>query len=145
MRSEAVSSALVVRTEPHGDGSTRLSTEKGSVTYAFPKPDVVVARYAGILTVELFRGMDEVLARRLALRPSLRLYVDLGDIEHYEPAFREGWAGWFRAHRAQTAALHVLFRSRLVGIGLTVISVALGASITTYSDRAAFERVVSAA
>ena len=131
-----------LRAESIAGGATRLSNEKGSVTYSFPLPDVVLARYAGLLTSELYTEVVDIMARRLAVRPALRMFADLGDIEDYEAGFREGWAGWFRTHRKSVTELHVLFRSRLVGIGLTVIGVATGGNIRTYSDRAAFERIV---
>lgn len=142
MRVESEARKSPLRSESLADGVTRLSSEKGSVAYSFPQPDVVLARYAGVLTAELYTGAVEIMARRLAVRPTLRMFADLGDIEDYDAGFREGWAGWFRAHRQSIGELHVLFRSRLVGIGLTVIGVATGGRILTYSDRAAFERVV---
>ncbi len=144
MRSEAETRRYTLRSESLAEGATRLSSEKGSVTYAFPLPDVVLARYAGLLTAELYTEVVDIMARRLAVRPTLRMYADLGDIDDYDSGFREGWAGWFRTHRKSVAELHVLFRSRLVGIGLTVIGVATGGNIKTYSDRAAFERIVPA-
>ena len=142
MRPQAEARSSTLRSESLSEGATRLSNEKGSVTYSFPQPDVVLARYAGVLTAELYTEVVDIMARRLAVRPSLRMYADLGDIEDYEAGFREGWAGWFRTHRKSVTELHVLFRSRLVGIGLTVIGVATGGNIKTYSDRDAFERVV---
>jgi hypothetical protein len=142
-RGEARTSTL--RSESLANGTTRLFTEKGAVEYSFPLPDVVLARYSGTLTAELYTEVVDIMARRLAVRPTLRLFADLGDITDYDAGFREGWAGWFRTHRKSVGELHVLFRSRLVGIGLTVIGVATGGNITTYSDRAAFERVVPAA
>jgi hypothetical protein len=134
-----------LRSESLANGATRLFSEKGAVAYSFPQPDVVLARYSGMLTAELYTEVVDIMARRLAVRPTLRLFADLGDITDYDAGFREGWAGWFRAHRKSVGELHVLFRSRLVGIGLTVIGVATGGNITTYSDRAAFERAVPTA
>ena len=142
MRSEAETRRHTLRSETLADGATRLSSDKGSVTYSFPLPDVVLARYAGVLTAELYTEVVDIMARRLAVRPTLRMYADLGDIEDYDAGFREGWAGWFRTHRKSVTELHVLFRSRLVGIGLTVIGVATGGNIKTYSDRAAFEQIL---
>jgi hypothetical protein len=142
MRPQAHVSSSTLKSESLPDGTMRLSCEKCSVTYSFPEPDVVLARYAGVLTAELYTGVVEIMARRLAVRPTLRLFADLGDITDYDAGFREGWAGWFRTHRKSISALHVLFRSRLVGIGLTVIGVAIGGNIITYSDRDAFEGVV---
>jgi hypothetical protein len=142
MRPESEARKNVLRSESLEGGVTRLFDDKGAVAYSFPQPDVVLARYSGVLSAALYTEVVDIMARRLAVRPTLRMFADLGEIADYDAGFREGWAGWFRTHRKSVGELHVLFRSRLVGIGLTIIGVATGGRILTYSDRAEFERMV---
>lgn len=145
MQAEAGSKKLVVTSTPRTDGGVMLATEKGSVECSFPKPDLLLARYSGALTGELYGAMAELVARRLVQQPSLRMFIDLEAVTDFEAAFRDGWAGWFRTNRKSLRELHVLFRSRLIGIALTVIGVATGGNIKTYGERAAFDQALGAA
>ena len=118
---------------------TRVSDLKSAVEFWFPKPSVAIGRYTGTPTTALFGPVNDAMARQLRTERSLHVFADLEPIDGFEPAFREAWTGWFRKNRSAVASCHILFRSRLVAIGIGMVSAALGGLVQTYSKREDFE------
>lgn len=118
---------------------TRASDEKSAVEFWFPRPNVAIGRYSGTPTPALFAPVNDAMARRVPRERSLHVFADLYDIEGFEAAFREAWTEWFRKNRSAVASCHILFRSRLVAIGIGMIGAAIGGQVQTYSKREDFE------
>jgi hypothetical protein len=137
--SPAVTNDALLQLEPLPGGMTRASTVRGSVDYGFVRPNVVVGRYAGTPEEPLYLPVTQAMAEQLGHERALHVFADLENIEGYEPALRERWVAWFRAHRPAIASCHILFRSRLVAIGIGIIGVAIGGRVHTYGSRDEFE------
>jgi hypothetical protein len=128
-----------VKIEALPNGVTRAADEKSAVEFWFPKPNVAIGRYTGTPTAELFGPVNDAMARHLRTERSLHVFADLDAIDGFETAFREAWTAWFRKNRSAVASCHILFRSRLVAIGISMVGAALGGMVQTYSKREDFE------
>jgi hypothetical protein len=131
--------------QPLPNGVMRASHGKGAVEFWFPRSNVAVGRYTGTPTAELFSPVIEAMKARLPRELRLHVFADLGAIDGFEPSFRERWRAWFCENRPAVASCHVLFSSRLVAIGIGILSVALGGPVQTYSQREEFERALQRA
>jgi hypothetical protein len=128
-----------VKIEALPNDVTRAADDKSAVEFWFPKPNVAIGRYTGTPTAELFVPVNEAMARRLRIERALHVFADLDAIDGFDAAFREAWTEWFRKNRSAVASCHILFRSRLVAIGIAMVGAALGGQVQTYSKREDFE------
>jgi hypothetical protein len=80
-----------------------------------------------------------------ALRTSerLTLLIDFWDMPGYESFFRVGLTEWGLEHRARLEPIHLLARSPLVRMGVSVANLALGGLIKTYALRASYDVAVA--
>lgn len=136
---------LPARVEALPGHATRVSTDKGAVEYAFPRRNVMLARYTGTSSLEHFRHVTRAMTERLAVEPRLTLFADFEHIDGFDVEFREAWVHWFRLHRGRIAGLHILFRSRLVAIGVGIVGLVLGADLSSYRERTPFELALEGA
>lgn len=70
-------------------------------------------------------------------KPSI--FVDAENLEGYEPELQTSATQWIKANKALVTAQHMLVRSRLTQLGVSVASLALGAVIKGYTSRSQFE------
>ncbi len=68
----------------------------------------------------------------------LHLFVDAFDLVGYSPAVRKGPTDWLLAHRSRVAVQHMLVRSKITKMGLSVASLALGGLIRGHASRVSF-------
>jgi len=85
----------------------------------------------------LMRGFERVAAEG----GLVDTFHDWADVESYDAEVRVPYTDWAWAHRQQVASLHILVRSRLLAMGISVANMGLGGMITSYTDRAPFETV----
>jgi hypothetical protein len=79
-----------------------------------------------------------------ALRRSdrLTLLVDFWDAPGYDSPLRVALTEWTVEHRSQLDTIHVLARSPIVRMGISVANLALGGLVKTYSLRASYDVAV---
>jgi hypothetical protein len=63
------------------------------------------------------------------------LFFDFGEMQSYESVMRVRWTEWLKLHRPQIVSLHVVARSKLVAMGVSVANLALGGIITAHTGR----------
>jgi hypothetical protein len=85
-----------------------------------------------------------IINRRLETnsRPANRFITmgDFWDLETYDSGFRVEQAAWIKKHETKWDGSHVLVRSKLVAMGITVANLALGGKIKVYAQRSEFDR-----
>ncbi len=114
------------------------------MTMARSSAEAVLIKLGGTLTGAITpfvrKHVDPLIAQ--GRRP--HVFLDALAVEGYESAARETMVAWVKQHRDKLASLHVLFRSKLVAMGVAVANVALGGMVTGHSDERAFYRAVDA-
>jgi hypothetical protein len=112
-----------------GSGAMRIDwTRKGALR-------VIMAGHgdAGYSPLAVRRWDTQLKAGRFVL------LADFWDMQTYDSQVRVGWTGWCTKHRADLDGLHILLRSKLVAMGVTVANLALGGLITVHTERTKFD------
>ena len=124
---------------PKGVSHT-FTKDTGTITTTTYGSRLVLVRITGHLDLEitphLMRPIDRV------MHSGLRVVVfhDWGEVESYESKVRTQLTEWALKNRQQIEAVHVLQRSRMVAMAVSVANLALGGMLNSYMDRARFEK-----
>ena len=130
--------------EPGPDLRT-LTTTKGSLEIWQPAPGVVFQRCKGHATV----GFSETITQRLdvllskGIRPVV--FDDWEGLTSYDSGARIHLTAWTAENASKLRGIHMLFRSKLVAMGVTVANLTLKGGMATYASRPEFESVLAAA
>lgn len=125
--------------------SGKFTTPRGELEWSFPSDSVVVHRYKGVMTAEMVQYSRGSLEAAVATGNQITLFMDAYDSGDYESAFRVEGTEWFRAHRKQVPNIHILHRSAIVTMGLSVFNLALGGGVVAHKTRESFEAALATA
>lgn len=79
----------------------------------------------------------------LAEAGKIAVFYDFGDMPGYDSGLRVSWTQWLKAHLGSIVRIHIVVRSKIVAMGVSVANLALGGVIQTHTQRAgAFERAL---
>lgn len=85
-------------------------------------------------------------ADTLVTKGGIRFFFDFWQMPTYDSEMRTEWTAFLVKHRARIAEIHVVARSKLVAMGVSVANLALGGIIKTYPvPGGAFERALNGA
>ena len=104
-----------------------------------PAPRVRLVRYEGIISGGVVPALIEELETAIAAHGSVHLFVDAEELASYNTEFRRAWTAWLGANRDHLDSVHLLFRSRVVQMGVNVVNPLIGNYLTPHSDRRKFE------
>jgi hypothetical protein len=116
-----------------------LETPRGRAEVDLRLPGLAEIRYIGLGTGDFPREIQPHLDRWVAAGKRISLFIDAAELISYETQFRSLWATWMRANRAQIDAVHILFKSKLVEMGISLVNPFVGGFIVPWSDRAGYE------
>jgi hypothetical protein len=80
--------------------------------------------------------------RTLRQKGAIYVFADIEDMSNYDSRLRVELTAAFSPDRARIAALHVLLKSKLVAMGVSVANLALGGIVKTDNDRAKFKQAL---
>jgi len=105
-----------------------------------PAPGVLYTRIIGYADIgcarHAMRGFDQV-----AMTAQLvDAFHDWELVTGYTADVRREYTAWSAGHQDRLSSINVLFRSRLVAMGVSVFNAALGGIVTAYDNRSDFER-----
>lgn len=107
-----------------------------------PAPGVLYTRVMGHADLECVHHLMRAFDRVASLTPDrVEAFHDWERISGYDAEVRPVYTRWSQGHPERIGALHILVRSRIVAMGITVANVALGGVMTAHNDRAEFEKV----
>jgi hypothetical protein len=124
--------------------STRLADERGSLEITSPSPGVLLVRFVGHARSPIADAIILALDAAVAAHGSVTVFDDWYGATGYDSAVRLKLTDWTRRNAAALRGTHVLVGSRLIAMGLSVASLALGKDFHTYSNRVVFEAVLAA-
>jgi len=118
---------------------------RATLSIWFPKLTVVLQRVEGYAD----RGVAEAIARHLTthLAKGVRLAIfdDFDGLTGYDSDARVWLTDWTKTNQPQIASIDILVRSKLVAMGVSVASLAMGGTIRSHSRREPFEAALAAA
>ncbi len=109
------------------------------MTVTRPAPHVELVRGEGYATTDVVEAIVE--QREVILREAGRiaLFDDLEHMTGYDSGVRVRLTEWSRENRSRIVAFHILTRSKLAAMGVTVANLALGGQIRAHVRREGFE------
>lgn len=103
-----------------------------------PAPTLLIVRLQGHGEGELAKPILEALDK-LDKAPAAHLFFDAEDLDNYDSPLRIELTQRLFPERERFASFHVLVRSKLVAMGVSVANLALGGIVNTTSDRKRFK------
>jgi hypothetical protein len=119
------------------------STDRGTTTIVERSPTVVLVSAQGHVDSESGKRIDATIAELLRMRPR-HLFFDMGEVQSYHPDVRRDLTQLFLDQKQSVLSLHVLARSKLVRMGVSVARLALRA-LVAHSNAGTFNRALNAA
>lgn len=113
-------------------------SDRGSLRIRRPLPEVLVFIEEGHLDGAFASLIAEASNNALKCPEPLHLFVDAYDLVSYTPDVRKGPTDWLMANRSRVAVQHMLVRSKITKMGLSVASLALGGLLKGHASRATF-------
>jgi hypothetical protein len=133
----------VVETQAFLQNGVGARTHRGSVAVWVPCPNLLVVAVRGFgeadFTLPIVRAYEG-----LAKKSRLNVFMDCEHMTNYESALRTVLTHTFMPDRERFGAFLVLVSSRLVAMGVSVASMALGGIIESTGDRSAFKAALDA-
>jgi hypothetical protein len=128
----------------HPDGSTSFDGPRGTVTVQRLGPGCLHMTIRGHMTVDCYEAVITLFDTEVQTSSKLIFFVDGAAFDSYDQAFRTRWAEWLLKHRkTKQVAAHILVTSSVVALGVTLVNVATGGALTSYTQAAAFEAALS--
>jgi hypothetical protein len=119
--------------------------ERGELTIQRPAPGVLLYIEKGYLEGSRGELIVGAMERELKFASKLTIFVDGEHLEGYDPPIRTMPTDWLKKNTARVECQHMLVRSQIAKMGLSVAGLVLGAVIKGYTDRRAFEQALRAA
>jgi hypothetical protein len=117
----------------------RIRDGRGVLIVRRPAPHVELIRCEGYARRD---HLDMVIASRdRILREAGRIAIfdDLEDLRGYDSEVRSRLTAWSQAHRAGIVGFHILLRSKIVAMGVSLANAAIGGNIEAHTTRDVFE------
>lgn len=125
-------------------GGFRWTSAFGVLTVTRPIPHVELIRAEGYAEADVVGLILEHRDRMIRECGSIALFDDLELMTGYHSAVRIGLTEWSRLNKPRISAFHILTRSKLTAMGVTVANVALGGHICAHARRESFEDALDA-
>jgi hypothetical protein len=122
-----------------GGGVAGWGSTRGQLVVRHPAPGVVVFVEKGFLTSEFVAHIVDHCDRALEEALKVEVFVDGYELDGYDPEIRNGASNWLRRNAPRVIAQHMLVRSRLTKMGLSVVSLAFGGLIRGHHERKEFD------
>lgn len=116
-----------------------LVTDRGSVHLSRPARGVVQTVVRGHATTEIAERIIAWVDGAIAAGERPAVFHDWDGATGYEPRVRPMLANWYRRVRKEVSSVHVFTRSKVVSMGVALVSIAMNNSIVAHGNRAAFE------
>jgi hypothetical protein len=119
--------------------------DRGEVTISRLESRLVYLRLAGIADQPASKVIEQALDQVFSQTRSVVLFWDLEKLVNYHSDVRVCSTNVMLAHRARLKAVHAYSTSKIVAMGMAVVSLALGGLIQMHKNRLAFETALRAA
>ena len=118
---------------------------EGSIEVQRVTPGVVLTRMQGHAKLDHLKPIAEAVSAEIEAGRRPEVFHDWERMTGYDSDVRIAMTEWYREVSSQVERVHVLAASRLVVMGVSVVALAVGARIDTYSSRSRFDSALAAA
>lgn len=124
------------------DGGFVLVGPEGRASVRELSPGVIRATYSGTAHGAFAAPVQRLLEQRIGAGLRVAVCVDAERMSAYESSYRERWARWLGAHRADIDTIPILVGSGMVRLGINLVNPLVGHILQPIGRRDAFEAVV---
>lgn len=122
-----------------------LTAPWGSIELFLLPRACVLQRATGRGTIEMAEAIERGLRKAMQRCGTVRVFDDWQRVNGYDSRARVSLTQFTRKHKADISETHILVGSKLLAMGISVASLALGRTFQVYSNRARFEDVLEGA
>lgn len=108
---------------------------RGSAILDMSSKKVVRITYVGVAHGEFATLLGAELSAHG--RHPITMLLDASQMATYTTSFRKGWAEWLEQHEPERVL--ILFRSRIVSMGVAMTNAVIRGNMESFSDRESFE------
>ena len=113
-------------------------TERGELRIWLAAPTVMVFKYRGHADATYVDFLEKVVDDVFGCQDGLHFFVDCEEQTGFDAPFRRRIAEWAKRLEPRTLTYCLLVRSRVVAVGIAVVSLIVGGHTTVVSDRGRF-------
>jgi hypothetical protein len=125
------------------DGSTCFVASKFVQVFTRLAPRKILISGFGYNDGAVVRHVIGELEKELGGGNTVTIFVNLLEESGNSASTREAWATWAREHRSAIESTHILFRSRLMEMAISIVAMLVGGgTIKAYSNLREFEQSV---
>ncbi len=122
-----------------------FATDRGKVRLERPARGIVHTVVHGYATVEMAERIIALVDGALAANEHPAVFHDWEGATGYEPRVRPMFASWYMRVRRNVSSVHVFTTSKVVSMGVALVSIATNNSIVAHRDRKSFARELDGA
>jgi hypothetical protein len=126
-----------VRVQTLPDGSTQWSVGAFVGTFRQLAPGAVYIGVAGASEV-FVPGLSKAFDDEIERAGRITIFANLLEASRITGEARDGWANWMKSAKSRTSAV-CLVKSKIVEMGVSLITLFSGSDVKSTSDVAAFE------
>ena len=120
-----------------------FETDRGSVHLSRPARGIVHTVVRGYATVDIGERIIAWVDAAIADGEHPDVFHDWEDATGYEPRVRPMFANWYMRIRHDVTSVHVFTRSKVVSMGVALVSIAMNNAVVAYGDRRLFEKALT--
>lgn len=128
-----------------GVEAKRLELHLCTLELAAPAPNILASRVVGMGSVEMVQNVIEFGDALIAATGSIQIFHDFSEVSGYRAEARRVLVDWGVQNPDAIECTHVLFRSKIVAMGVGMATRLLGEQLTGYSKYAEFDAARAAA
>ncbi|MEM9194902.1 MAG: hypothetical protein AAGF12_37330 [Myxococcota bacterium] len=121
------------------DGEVVWRSHRGTVRIRRPARDVVVFVEERYLDAGFAAIIDDACNEAVREAKRIHIFVDAFNLDGYVPEVRTGATEWLKRNKDHVIRQHMLVRSKITKMGLSVASLALGGVLMGHASRATFD------
>lgn len=133
---------MIETAEAQEIGEEAWRSDRGSLRIRRPRPEVLIFVEEGHLESGFAPLIRKASNDALRVGKPIYMFVDAYNLSGYAPEVRKVSTNWLSVNRQSVAVQHMLVRSKLTKMGLSVASLTLGGLIQGHASRASFRQAL---
>ncbi|APR79110.1 Hypothetical protein A7982_04457 [Minicystis rosea] len=119
-------------------GSSRVEDARGTAIFSEPAPGVLLVRIVGHVTLDAANAAIALRRKALRTTPILHLFDDAWEAIGYDSDVRLRLTTWAKENSDRIGSHHLLIRSKILAMGVSVANMALKNRITAHTAEESF-------
>lgn len=104
---------------------------------------MVTVEYEGVVPGDVCGPVSAFADAEIQRAGRLAFFIDAERMKSYDSTFRRQWTEWLGDRRAKLDGVHLLIRSRVVQMGLTIVNPLVGNYLVGHGERSSWERALT--